>query len=106
MSNVGIFSKAQYTSSKTFLSFGNIMYSGSTPGVIGSNIWLADFETGDLSQLDSVEVYPGNILEVSASEKQNGNFGLHITKNEGSSRAQGVKLISPMYDFHFSFSIF
>jgi len=75
-------------------------------GTIGSNVWIANFETGNLSQFTGVEVQGGNVLEASALHKYNGSYGLHVRKVEGVSTARGMYTVSPvMYDFHLGFAI-
>jgi len=82
-------------------STGTISY---TPGIIGSNVWTADFETGDLSQFDGVEVGSGNLLEATPTVKYNGNYGMHIQKVAGGVSKGAYELTSPMTNFHFSFA--
>ena len=76
------------------------------PGKIGSNVWTADFEIGNLSQFSSVDVNSGNLLEVTSTVKYNGSYCMHLRKEEGISTAKGVyEVSSSMYDFHFGFSL-
>jgi PKD repeat protein len=83
-------------------STGTISY---IPGIIGSNIWTADFETGDLSQFSGVDVDSGNLLEATSTVKYNGNYGMHVQKATTSTVSKGTyELTAPMSAFHFSFA--
>lgn len=94
--------QSQLSSSLSISSMGTISF---YPGIIGSNMWTGDFETGTLSQLSDIDVDTGNLVEITSTVKYNGNYGMHVHKEEGVSRAMGIYEASPvMYDFHFTFA--
>jgi PKD repeat protein len=84
-------------------SIGKIKY---FPGTIGSNVWKADFETGNLSQFSGIEVDSGNLLEVTSTVRHHGSYSMRLRKKEGIPRAMGYyEPPSAMRDFHFSFAL-